>query len=77
MNVSHASKGGQHMAKSIQTLVEEAIKNMIADGKIIINESDSGDQIEDLEVAIAPTEEDDYDSDEELDEDEDDGDDRE
>jgi hypothetical protein len=64
------------MAKSIQTLVEEAIKNMIADGKIIINESDSGDQIEDLEVAIAPTEEDDdYDSDEELDEDE--GDDRE
>jgi hypothetical protein len=64
------------MAKSIQTLVEEAIQNMIADGKIIINESDSGDQIEDLEVAIAPTEEDDdYDSDEELDEDE--GDDRE
>jgi len=60
------------MAKSIQTLVEEAIKNMIADGKIIINESDSGDQIEDLEVAIAPTEEDDdYDSDEESVEDED------
>jgi len=66
------------MAKSIQTLVEEAIQNMIADGKIIINESDSGDQIEDLEVAIAPTEEnDDYDSDEDEDEDEDDGDDRE
>jgi len=75
MNAYHANKGG-HMAKSIQTLVEEAIQNMIADGKIIINESDSGDQIEDLEVAIAPTEEnDDYDSDE--DEDEDDGDDRE
>ena len=50
MNAYHANKGG-HMAKSIQTLVEEAIQNMIADGKIIINESDSGDQIEDLEVA--------------------------
>jgi hypothetical protein len=61
------------MAKSIQTLVEEAIQNMIADGKIIINESDSGDQIEDLEVAIAPSEEDDddYDSDDESSEDED------
>ena len=64
------------MAKSIQTLVEEAIKNMIADGKIIINESDSGDQIEDLEVAIAPSEDDDYDSDEESVEDEDEDDDK-
>jgi Ran GTPase-activating protein (RanGAP) involved in mRNA processing and transport len=70
MNAYHANKGG-HMAKSIQQMVEEAIQNMIADGKIIINESDSGDQIEDLEVAIASTEDDDYDSDDESSEDED------
>ena len=61
------------MAKSIQTLVEEAIKNMIADGKIIINDSDSGDKIEDLEIAVASNEDDEiYDEDSVVDEDEED-----
>ena len=61
------------MAKSIQEMVEEAILNMIADGKIVINDSDSGDKIEDLEVAIASTEDDEiYDEDSVVDEDEED-----
>jgi len=61
------------MAKSIQELVEEAILNMIADGKIVINDSDSGDKIEDLEIAVASTEDDEiYDEDSVVDEDEED-----
>jgi hypothetical protein len=61
------------MAKSIQEMVEEAILNMIADGKIVINDSDSGDKIEDLEIAVASTEDDEiYDEDSVVDEDEED-----
>jgi hypothetical protein len=61
------------MAKSIQEMVEEAILNMIADGKIIINDSDSGDKIEDLEIAVASNEDDEiYDEDSVVDEDEED-----
>jgi len=61
------------MAKSIQELVEEAILNMIADGKIVINDADSGDKIEDLEIAVASTEDDEiYDEDSVVDEDEED-----
>lgn len=58
------------MAKSIKELVEEAILDMIADGKIVINDAESGDKIEDLEVAIASNEEDEiYDEDSVVDED--------
>ena len=60
------------MAKSIQELVEEAILNMIADGKIIINDAESGDKIDDLEVAIASDEDEIYDEDSVVDEDEED-----
>ena len=61
------------MAKSIQEMVEEAIQNMIADGKIVINDSDSGDKIEDLEIAVASPEDDEiYDEDSVVDEDEED-----
>ena len=61
------------MAKSIQEMVEEAILNMIADGKIVINDSDSGDKIEDLEIAVASPEDDEiYDEDWVVDEDEED-----
>ena len=61
------------MAKSIQEMVEEAIQNMIADGKIVINDADSGDKIEDLEIAVASTEDDEiYDEDSVVDEDEED-----
>ena len=61
------------MAKSIQEMVEEAILNMIADGKIVINDSDSGDKIEDLEIAVASNEDDEiYDEDSVVDEDEED-----
>ena len=61
------------MAKSIQEMVEEAILNMIADGKIVINDADSGDKIEDLEIAVASTEDDEiYDEDSVVDEDEED-----
>ncbi len=39
------------MAKSIQEMIEEAVKNMITDGRIVIQD-DSGEVIEDLTVAI-------------------------
>ena len=60
------------MAKSIKELVEEAILDMIADGKIIINDAESGDKIDDLEVAIASDEDEIYDEDSVVDEDEED-----
>ena len=58
------------MAKTIQEMVEEAVKNMIEDGKLVI-QNDSGDTIEDLTVAIDGPEDDDYEDDSESDEDED------
>ena len=62
------------MAKSIREMVEEAIKDMITDGRIVIQD-DSGDEIEDLTVAIDGPEddddEDDSEDDSESDEDED------
>ena len=50
------------MAKSIREMVEEAIKDMIKDGRIVIQD-DSGDEIEDLTVAIDGPEDDDDDED--------------
>ena len=50
------------MAKSIREMVEEAIKDMITDGRIVIQD-DSGDEIEDLTVAIDGPEDDDDDED--------------
>tara|TARA_R100000654_G_C2590671_1_gene113216 strand:- start:273 stop:464 length:192 start_codon:yes stop_codon:yes gene_type:complete len=58
------------MAKTIQEMVEEAVKNMVEDGKLVI-QNDSGDIIEDLTVAIDGPEDDDYEDDSESDEDED------
>ena len=59
------------MAKTIQEMIEEAVKNMITDGRIVI-QNDSGDTIEDLTVAIdGPEDDDDYEDDSESDEDED------
>ncbi len=58
------------MAKTIQEMVEEAVKNMVEDGKLVI-QNDSGDTIEDLTVAIDGPEDDDYEDDSESDEDED------
>ena len=60
------------MAKSIKELVQEAILDMIADGKIIINDAESGDKIDDLEVAIASDDDEIYDEDSVVDEDEED-----
>ena len=57
------------MAKTIQEMVEEAVKNMVEDGKLVI-QNDSGDTIEDLTVAIDGPEDDDYEDDSESDEDE-------
>tara|TARA_Y100000816_G_scaffold261517_1_gene218565 strand:+ start:236 stop:448 length:213 start_codon:yes stop_codon:yes gene_type:complete len=50
------------MAKSIQEMIEEAVKNMITDGRIVIQD-DSGEVIEDLTVAIDGPEDDDDDDD--------------
>lgn len=58
------------MAKTIQEMVEEAVKNMVEDGKLVI-QNDSGDTIEDLTVVIDQPEDDDYEDDSESDEDED------
>ena len=69
MNVYHANKGG-HMA-TIKKAVEEAILELIDEGKIIIKGPD-GDEMEDLTVEMKLTEDDDdYDSDDESSEDED------
>ncbi len=61
------------MAKTIQEMVEEAVKNMVEDGKLVI-QNDSGDTIEDLTVVIDQPEDDDYEDDSESDEDEEDSD---
>lgn len=62
------------MAKSIQEMVEEAVKNMVDDGKLVIQDN-SGDTIEDLAIAVDEIEDDDDDEDQdddsESDEDED------
>ena len=61
------------MAKSIQEMVEEAVKNMVDDGKLVI-QNDSGDTIEDLAIAVDEIEDDDdedQDDDSESDEDKD------
>tara|TARA_R110002012_G_C11199463_1_gene559663 strand:- start:178 stop:381 length:204 start_codon:yes stop_codon:yes gene_type:complete len=62
------------MAKSIQEMVEEAVKNMVEDGKLVIQDN-SGDTIEDLAIAVDEIEDDDDDEDQdddsESDEDED------
>ena len=58
------------MAKSNQEMVEEAVKNMVEDGKLVIQDN-SGDTIEDLIVAVDDIEdEEDQDDDSESDEDE-------
>ena len=54
------------MAKSIREMVEEAIKDMITDGRIVIQD-DSGDEIEYLTVAIDGPEDDDDEDDSEDD----------
>ena len=62
------------MAKSIQEMVEEAVKNIVDDGKLVIQDN-SGDTIEDLAIAVDEIEDDDDDEDQdddsESDEDED------
>jgi len=61
------------MAKSIQEMVEEAVKNMVDDGKLVI-QNDSGDTIEDLAFAVEEIEDDkdeDQDDDSSSDDDED------
>lgn len=59
------------MAKTIQEMVEEAVKSMVEDGKLVIQDN-SGDTIEDLIVAVDEIEdEEDQDDDSESDEDED------
>tara|TARA_R100001015_G_C4597474_1_gene152592 strand:+ start:665 stop:853 length:189 start_codon:yes stop_codon:yes gene_type:complete len=58
------------MAKTIQEMVEEAVKSMVEDGKLVIQDN-SGDTIEDLIVAVDEIEdEEDQDDDSESDEDE-------
>tara|TARA_R100000353_G_C6483714_1_gene189899 strand:- start:213 stop:401 length:189 start_codon:yes stop_codon:yes gene_type:complete len=58
------------MAKTIQEMVEEAVKSMVEDGKLVIQDN-SGDTIEDLIVAVDDIEdEEDQDDDSESDEDE-------
>ena len=54
------------MAKSIQEMIEEVVKNMITDGQIVIQD-ESGDEIEDLTVAIDGPEDDDDEDDSEDD----------
>lgn len=46
------------MAKTIQEMVEEVVKNMVEDGKLVI-QNDSGDTIEDLAIAVDEIEDDD------------------
>ena len=59
------------MAKTIQEMVEEAVKSMVEDGKLVIQDN-SGDTIEDLIVAVDEIEdEEDQDDDSESDEDKD------
>ena len=61
------------MAKSIQEMVEEAVKNIVDDGKLVI-QNDSGDTIEDLAIAVDEIEDDndeDQDDDSSSDDDED------
>ena len=59
------------MAKTIQEMVDEAVKSMVEDGKLVIQDN-SGDTIEDLIVAVDEIEdEEDQDDDSESDEDED------
>ena len=59
------------MAKTIQEMVEEAVKRMVEEGKLVIQDN-SGDTIEDLIVAVDEIEdEEDQDDDSESDEDED------
>ena len=63
------------MAKTIQEMVEEAVKNMVDDGKLVIQDN-SGDTIEDLAIAVDEIEDDDdedqdQDDDSESDEDKD------
>ena len=58
------------MAKTIQEMVEEAVKSIVEDGKLVIQDN-SGDTIEDLIVAVDDIEdEEDQDDDSESDEDE-------
>ena len=73
MNAYHANKGG-HMA-TIKKAVEDAILELLDEGKIIIKGPD-GDEMEDLTVEFKLTEDDDYvvsdDESEEEDEEDDD-----
>jgi len=66
-NAYHANKGG-HMA-TIKKAVEDAILELLDEGKIIIKGPD-GDEMEDLTVEFKLTEDDDYDSDEESEDEE-------
>ena len=83
-NAYHANnKGDNHMA-TLKEAVEQAIMELIDDGKLVIKGPD-GEEMEDLSIEIKAVEDDDYDSDDSEDEsnedfddeDEDDGDDRE
>ena len=82
MNAYHANKGDNHMA-TIKKAVEEAILELIDEGKLVIKGPD-GEEMEDLSIEMKMIEEDDYSEDDEDsddedfdDEDKDDGDDRE
>ena len=62
------------MAKSIKEIVEESLKDLIDDGKIVIKD-ENDDPIEDLTIGFADEdsdyEDEDEDQDEDLDQDED------
>ena len=51
------------MPKSIKEMVEEAIKELVEDGKIVVKDDD-GHEMEDLSVAWSEAEPEDDDSDE-------------
>lgn len=51
------------MAKSIKEMVEDAIKEIVEDGKIVVKDDD-GHEMEDLSVAWADDESEDNNSDE-------------
>ena len=77
MSAYHANKGDNHMA-TIKKAVEEAILELIDEGKLVIKGPD-GEEMEDLSIEMKMVEDDDYsdDSEDDSEEFEDDYDDRE
>ena len=70
MSAYHANKGDNHMA-TIKKAVEEAILELIDEGKLVIKGPD-GEEMEDLSIEMKMVEDDDYSDDSEEFEDDDD-----